>query len=285
MTVYAWELRKLVAQRRTAIGLVVALLIPAAFAVGLAVSPAKPPSDGGTPDPDVFISLAYNTSGLVLPFICLVFSSLVLIPLLAALVAGDIVAAEDGNHTLKTVLTRSVSRQRLLAAKMAATATYVVVLLAVFGVSATLIGALAGGVHPVPLGGVPLGAGFTIGQSSIGVGATLGRIALGVLDYAPPLLAVSAWGFLLSTVTRNSGASIVGMLVFSFANQIIGFLPSVPDSVTRWLLTDQFTSWQAVLGTTVDTGPLLHSLLVSVLYAVPPLLLSAWACQRRVVLV
>jgi ABC-2 type transport system permease protein len=285
MTVYAWELRKLVAQRRTAIGIVVALLIPAAFAIGLAVSPAKPPTDGGTPDPDVFISLAYNTSGLVLPFICLVFSSLVLIPLLAALVAGDIVAAEDGNHTLKTVLTRSISRRRLLLAKMAATATYVVALLVAFGVSATAIGALAGGVHPVPLGGVPLGAGFTIGQSSIGVGPILGRIALGLLDYAPPLLAVSAWGFLLSTVTRNSGASIVGMLVFSFANQIIGFLPSVPESVTRWLLTDQFTSWQAVLGTTVDTGPMVHSVVVSLLYAVPPLLLSAWVFQRRDVLV
>jgi ABC-2 type transport system permease protein len=285
MTIYLWELRKLVAQRRTLIGLVVAILIPAAFAIGLAVSPAKPPTDGQTPDPDVFISLAYNTSGLVLPFICLVFSSLVLIPLLAALVAGDIVAAEDANNTLKTVLTRSTSRMRLLVAKMGAATTYVLALLFVFGVSATVIGALAGGVHAVPLGGVPLGGGFTLGQSSIGVGPILGRISLGLLDYAPPLLAVSAWGFLLSTVTRNSGASIVGMLVFSFANQIIGFLPNVPVGLTKWLLTDQFSSWQAVLGTTIDTGPLLHSLLVSCLYAAPPLLFSAWWFQRRDVLV
>jgi ABC-2 type transport system permease protein len=285
MTVYFWELRKLVAQRRTLIGLVVGILIPAAFAIGLAVSPAKPPTDGQTPDPDVFISLAYNTSGLVLPFICLVFSSLVLIPLLAALVAGDIVAAEDGNNTLKTVLTRSTSRLTLLSAKMGAAATYVVALLVVFGISGTVIGAIAGGVHPVPLGGVPLGAGFTLGQSSIGVGSVLGRIALGLLDYAPPLLAVSAWGFMLSTVTRNSGASIVGMLVFSFANQIIGFLPSIPSAVTRWLLTDQFTAWQATLGTSIDGGPLWHGLLVSVLYGLPPLALSAWYFHRRDVLV
>jgi ABC-2 type transport system permease protein len=285
MTVYLWELRKLLAQRRTLIGIVVAILIPAAFAIGLAVSPAKPPTDGQTPDPDVFISLAYNTSGLVLPFICLVFSSLVLIPLLAALVAGDIVAAEDGNNTLKTVLTRSTSRLTLLFAKMGAAATYVLALLLVFGISGTLIGAIAGGAHPVPLGGVPLGAGFTLGQSNIGVAPALGRIALGLLDYAPPLLAVSAWGFMLSTITRNSGASIVGMLVFSFANQIIGFLPNIPAGLTRWLLTDQFSSWQAVLGTTIDTGPMLHSLLVSCLYAVPPLLLSAWWFQRRDVLV
>lgn len=285
MRVYLWEIRKLAAQRRTLIGLVAALLIPVAFAIGLAVSPAEPLSGGGAVDPDVYITLAYNTSGLVLPFVALLFSSLVLLPLLAALVAGDIVAAEDSNNTLKTVLTRSTSRLQLLGAKMLATATYVLAFLVVFGVSGTVVGAIAAGAHPVPLGGVPLGGGFTLGASSIGVGSIIGRLALGLAVYAAALLAVSAWGFLLSTVTRNSGAAIIGMLVFSFANQIIGFLPNVPSSVTQWLLTDQFTAWQAVLGTAVDAGPLWHALGVSLLYGVPPLLASAWWFQRRDVLV
>jgi ABC-2 type transport system permease protein len=283
---YLWELRKLLAQRRTLLGLGVAVLIPAAFAIGLAVSPAKPPAHGESIDPDVYISLAYNTSGLVLPLISLFFSSLVLLPLLAALVAGDIVATEDSNNTLKTVLTRSTSRTELLGAKAGAAATYVVVLLLAFGISGTVIGALAGGAHPVPLGGAPLGAtGFTLGANVIGVGSMIARIALALVFYSAPLLAVSAWGFLLSTLTRNSGAAIVGMLVFSFANQIIGFLPSIPSAVTRWLLTDQFTAWQATLGTSIDGGPLWHGLLVSVLYGVPPLALSAWYFHRRDVLV
>lgn len=151
--------------------------------------------------------------------------------------------------------------------------------------SGTVIGVVVAGAHPVPLGGAPLGAGFTPGASSIGVGATLGRIAVALCFYATPLLAVSAWGFLLSTVTRNSGAAIVGMVVFSFAHQIIGFLPNVPRGVTQWLLTDQFTAWQSVLGTAVDTGPLVHALGVSLLYGVPTLLTSAWWFRRRDVLV
>ena len=286
MRTYGWEVRKLVAQRRTLTGLLVAVLIPAAFAIGLAVNPARRPAPGAPVDPDVFIALAYNTSGLVLPLIALFFSSLVLLPLLCALVAGDIVATEDGNQTLKTVLTRSTSRLRLLGAKMAATATYVLVLLVLFGVSGTVIGAVAGGAEPVPLGGVPLGAtGFTLGVQEISVPSMLGRLALPVGIYAGPLLAVSAWGFALSTLTRNSGGAIVGMLVFSFANQIIGFLPGIPETVTRWLLTDQFTAWQTVLGTSIDTDPIWHALLVSVLYGVPPLLVSAWAFARRDVLV
>ncbi len=285
MKAYVWELRKLAAQRRTLIGLVAAALIPVAFAVGLAVSPAKPPTAGAPLDPENVLALAYNSSGLVLPFIALFFSSLVLLPLLAGLVAGDIVAAEDSNMTLKTVLTRSTSRLSLLGAKAAATASYVITVLLVFGISGTLVGTLAAGANPVTIGGFPLGAGLVLNAPSIGVSAILGRLALALGVYAAPLLAVSAWGFLLSTVTRNSAASIVGMLVFSFANQIIGFLPNIPGDVTRWLLTDQFTAWQSALGTQIQASPLWHALGVSALYAVPPLLLSAWWFQRRDILV
>lgn len=284
MKVYLWELRKLAAQRRTLIGLVVAALIPAAFAIGLAINPVKPSPGGGELDPENVLGLAYNSSGLVLPFIALFFSSLVLLPLLAGLVAGDIVAAEDGNQTLKTVLTRSTSRLALLSAKAAAAASYVVTVLLIFGASGTVIGALAAGAHPVTLGGFSLG-GLVLTPPSIGVSSILGRLGLALGVYAAPLLAVSAWGFMLSTITRNSAASIVGMLVFSFANQIIGFLPNIPTSVTRWLLTDQFTAWQSVLGISIDGATLRHALGVSVLYAVPPLLLSAWWFLRRDVLV
>ena len=46
------------------------------------------------------------------------------LPLVAALVAGDIVANEDGNGTLKTILTRSVDRGQVFAAKALAAMTY-----------------------------------------------------------------------------------------------------------------------------------------------------------------
>ena len=55
----------------------------------------------------------------------LLFSALFLFPLVTALVAGDIVAAEDHNRTLKTILTRSTSRSSIFAAKVVATFAYV----------------------------------------------------------------------------------------------------------------------------------------------------------------
>jgi ABC-2 type transport system permease protein len=287
MRTYRWELRKLRAQKRTYLGLVTAALIPAAFAAGIALSPpAKLPPHGQKIDPDVYVSVAYKSSGLVLALIALFFTSLVVIPLLCALVAGDIVAAEDGNQTLKTVLSRSVTRWQLLRAKMLATATYVIALMVCFAVSGTVIGVLAHGAKPVPLGGDPLGhAGFDLGVHHISVASMLGRLAICIAIYILPLLAVSSWGFLFSTVTRSSPAAIVGMLVFSFIFQILSFLPSVPHSITRWLLTDQFTAWEGVIGTRVNTGAIGHDVLVSALFGLPPLVASAWSFQRRDVLV
>lgn len=285
MRVYLWELRKLAAQRRTLLGLLGGVLIPLGFAVGLAVSPAKPPSGPEPPEGETVLALAYNTSGLALPSVALFFSSLVILPLLAALVAGDIVASEDGERTLKTVLTRSTSRLGLLTAKAAAAATYVLVLLVVFQLSGVVIGSIAHGAATVPFGGDPLGTGLALTTPGLGPGALLARQALVLASYAAPLLAVSAWGFLLSTVTRNSAASVVGMLVFSTAFQIVGLLPNVPASVLDWLLTKQFTVWLAALGTTVDGSALLRAAGISALYGIPPLLVSAWWFRRRDVLV
>ena len=63
-------------------------------------------------------------SGLATPVLMLLFLSVFMLPLIAALVAGDIVAAEDGNGTLKTILTRSVDRGQVFAAKTLAAMTY-----------------------------------------------------------------------------------------------------------------------------------------------------------------
>ena len=56
----------------------------------------------------------------------LLFGSVWMFPLITALVAGDIVAAEDRHGTLKTILTRSVERHQIFAGKALATATYAI---------------------------------------------------------------------------------------------------------------------------------------------------------------
>jgi len=47
----------------------------------------------------------------------LIFAANFILPLVTALVAGDIVANEDHNGTLKTILTRSLDRRQIFTGK------------------------------------------------------------------------------------------------------------------------------------------------------------------------
>ena len=116
-----WELRKLVAQKRTYLGLGAAIAVPIIFVVALSLQTGQPE--------DVAFGRYVRESGLAIPPVILIFGSYWLFPLVTALVAGDIVAAEDHNGTLKTILTRSVGRGRIFAAKALAAFTYALVAL------------------------------------------------------------------------------------------------------------------------------------------------------------
>ena len=102
LTAYRWELRKLVSQKRTYLGLGAVTAVPLIFVTALALQ-------SGSPN-DVAFGRYVRESGLAIPLVLLLFSSVWLFPLVTALVAGDIIAAEDHNGTLKTILTRSLDR-------------------------------------------------------------------------------------------------------------------------------------------------------------------------------
>ena len=79
----------------------------------------------------------------------LLFMSGFLLPVVAALVAGDIFANEDGNGTLKTILTRSVDRGQVFAAKALAAMTYAAIAVFLSAAVATIAGVASWGFHPV----------------------------------------------------------------------------------------------------------------------------------------
>src|SRR5437016_8653234 len=124
--VYRWEVAKLLAQKRTYLGLGAATIVPVIFVVVLVLQTGGPN--------DVPLGRALRDTGLAVPFVVLFFMSIWGLPLVTALVAGDIVAAESHNGTLKTILTRSRDRGQVFARKMCATATYT--LLALFAMVA-----------------------------------------------------------------------------------------------------------------------------------------------------
>src|SRR4051812_32331224 len=93
LTVYRWELRKLRSQKRTYLGLGAAVVVPLIFVAAIALR------DGG-PDEVAFGRYIHDT-GLAVPLVLLLFGAIWMFPLITALVAGDIVAAEGHNRPSK----------------------------------------------------------------------------------------------------------------------------------------------------------------------------------------
>ena len=209
MTVYRWELRKLRAQKRTYLGLGAAAAVPIIFVVALVTG-------GGRPN-DVAFGRYVHDTGLAVPLVLLLFGSIWLFPLITALVAGDIVASEDRNATLKMILTRSVERHQVFAGKALATVTYAVLAIAIAGVVALAAGILASGFNPVT----------TLSGTVVSAPKGLELVGASLLVYLLPILAIACIGLLLSTVFRNSGAAIVGTLMFSLLVQLVGILPGL----------------------------------------------------------
>jgi ABC-2 type transport system permease protein len=252
LTAYRWEIRKLVAQKRTYLGLAAAMGVPLLF-VGVLVF------SNGSPDEIPFGS-AVRESGLAVPLVVLLFGSIWLFPLIVSLVAGDVVATEDGHGTLKTILTRSLDRASIFAAKAMASATYAVLALALMALSAGAAGVLAFGFEPLPtLSGAPVPAPWAL---------VLTLLALGV--YLMPLLAVAAIALLLSTATRNSTAAIVATLMGSLIMQLLGIFSSL-EPIRPYLLTTHFSAWMGLIREPMDWAPVGQAAWVCALYAVPAL--------------
>jgi ABC-2 type transport system permease protein len=191
-------------------------------------------------------------------------------PLITALVAGDIVAAETHNGTLKTILTRSRERGQIFAAKVLASFTYTFAIVLSMGIVGVVAGSIAWGFHPfTSLSGTPVSAGRGLG---------LMFASLGV--YVLPLAGVAAFGLLMSTVTRNSAASVVSTLMFALLMQLIGVLPGT-ESIRPYLLGEQFSAWHGFLRTPADWAPIVRAFWVSAIYIFVPVVAAYVVFLRR----
>jgi ABC-2 type transport system permease protein len=253
-TVYRWELFKLRYQKRTYLGLGAAALVPIIFVIAIHFRHDR--RGGGD-----FAFASYLTkSGLVVPLVILLFGAVWMFPLITALVAGDIFASEDHNGTLKTVLTRSLERWQIFAGKTLAAATYAVVAIFISGTVAVIAGCIESGFNSVQ----------TLTGTIVSAPKGLELVYLSLIVYLIPIATVVCIGLLLSTITRNSAAAVVGTLMISLLFQLIGILPGL-GAVVPYLLSTQFNAWQGLLRQPIDWSPIIRAVWVCAMYGIPAL--------------
>ena len=262
--VYRWELRKLVSQKRTYLGLALAVLPPLIFVVFQNLHTRH---DRGAQN--IFVA-QITQSGLATPVLMLLFESFLLLPVIAALVAGDIVAAEDGNGTLKTLLTRSVDRGQVFAAKALGAMTYAVLAVFLSAAVATAAGVASWGFHSVT----------TYSGTVVSAPKALLLVFAANAVFLIPLLTVASIGVLLSTATRNSAASVVGTVGIVIVMLIVAQIPGL-EGIRPYLVQEQFEAWHGLLRTPTDWAPIGHAAWVCALYAVPALIAGYLVFLRR----
>ena len=252
-TVYRWELTKLRYQKRTYLGLGAAAIVPILFVLAIHFRHDR---HGG----DFAFSSYLNRSGLAVPLVILLFGAVWLFPLITALVAGDILASEDHNGTLKTILTRSLERWEIFVGKALAAMTYAVVAIFIAGTIAVIAGTIQSGFNSLQ----------SLSGTIVSAPKALELVYVSLLVYLMPILTIVAIGLLLSAVTRNSAAAVVGTLMISLLFQLIGILPGL-SGTQPYLLSTQFNAWQGFLRTPTDWAPVIRAAWVCALYGVPAL--------------
>jgi ABC-2 type transport system permease protein len=252
LTVYRWELFKLVHLRRTYLGLALAVAVPVGFAVAIHF---RHEHHG-----DFAFAAFLNRSGLALPLVILLFGAVWMFPLIVALVAGDIFASEDHNGTLKTVLTRSLQRWQIFGGKALAAVTYAIVAILLNGTVAVIAGTIDSGFNSLQ----------TLSGTTVSASHALGLVYVALLIYLIPILALVFIGLLLSVLFRNSAAAVVGTLMISLVFQLLGVLPGL-GALQPYLLSTQFQGWQGLLRTPIDWAPVIRAAWVCAMYGVPAL--------------
>jgi len=262
-TVYRWELRKLVSQKRSYLGLALVVVLPLFFVVFQSVHQRH--HDQGN-----IFAAQITQSGLATPVLMLLFLSAFLLPVVAALVAGDIIANEDGNGTLKTILTRSVDRGQVFAAKALAAMTYAALAVFLSAAVATAAGVASWGFHAVT----------TYSGTVVSAPEALLLVLAANAVYLIPLFTIASVGVLLSAATRNSAAAVVGTIGLVILLFIVAQIPGL-EGIKPYLVTEQFQAWQGLLRTPTDWSPIAHSAWVCALYGVPALFAAYLVLLRR----
>ncbi len=260
--VYKWEILKLLAQKRTYLGVGVAMIVPVIFVTVLLLKPGGPN--------DIPLGRYIRDTGLATPFVVLFFMSIWAFPLLTALVAGDIVATESHNGTLKTILTRSRDRGEIYTGKVLASFTYTATILLAMGTVGLLAASFAWGFAPLT----------SLSGTTVSFGHGLALLGASLAVYLLPMTAIAAFGILLSTLTRNSAAAIVGTLMWALFMQLLGVLPGT-EAIRPYLLGTQFDAWHGFLRTPADWVPVVRALWVCALYIILPLVAGYLVFLRR----
>ena len=195
-------------------------------------------------------------SALTVAVVMLTPQVLLLLPLYVALVGGDMVAKEAEDGTLRMILSRPISRTRLLLVKWFAGILFSTVLVLALGVIALCFARLV-----FPWKGMFV---FAPMRSTFGVfdsGEGMFLYSFSLLFVAANAIAQLSVAFMFSCFNIKPAAATILALSYLFMNMVLENIPFF-EPYQNWFVTHHFDCWLLVFHTPTPWSEILQSELI-----------------------
>jgi ABC-2 type transport system permease protein len=259
---YRFELVKLVSQWRVRLLVLACWIAPGLFVAGV--------SEQSTLPSDTLFGRWMHATGWAGPLVMLGFAGTWALPLLTSVVAGDVFAAEDRLGIWRHLLVAVRSPRRIFVAKVLASLTVILLLVAGLACSST-VGGLAT-VGDQPLVGLD---GHLLSPSDAAL-----RVLLAWVAALAPTLALAAIGLLGSVALGRSPTGLLVPPLVALGMQVAQMLP-LPVAVRLALPGYAFISWNGLFTAPAQLAPLLIGVAVSLAWAVLATVLAHLLFLRR----
>ena len=255
------ELRLIAVRRRNQVGLAALAAVP--FVLAIAIKVAAPDRDNRGGGPDFFAQITGN--GFFVALAALGAELTLFLPIAIAMLAGDAVAGEANQGTLRYLLAVPVGRTRLLAVKYAGIVFGAFLAPLVVAVSGLVIGLILFGGGDVTL----------LSGTSVSFGEGLLRLLVICLYLGVCLAAAGAVGLFLSTLTEQPMGATIALTMLTVASAVLGQVQQL-DWLHPYLLTRHWQDFGELLRDPVSFGALGPGLLSAGAYILI-FLTAAWA--------
>ncbi|MFG3115613.1 ABC transporter permease [Streptomyces sp. NPDC048197] len=259
---YRFELVKLVSQWRIRLLVLACWIAPALFVAAV--------SQQSTLPVDTLFGRWMHATGWAGPLVLLGFAGTWALPLLTSVVAGDVFAAEDRLGTWRHLLVAVRSPRRIFAAKVFASLTVLLLLVAGLACSSAAGGVVAVGNQPlVGLDGHLL----TPADAAV-------KVLLAWVCVLAPTLALAGIGLLGSVALGRSPMGLLLPVLVALAMQLAQMMP-LPVAVRLALPSYAFIAWNGLFTGPAQLAPLLIGIGVSLAWAVLATALAYLLFVRR----
>jgi ABC-2 type transport system permease protein len=257
---FAVEMRKLLRRPRTWVTLLLLAGLPVLVAVFVKVTDVLPRPGTGPP-----LLSAIRDNGKLLAPAALAMVIPLLLPVSVAVVAGDMIAGEAQQGTLRYLLVRPVGRTKLLWVKLAVVVAFILIaVLFVAGVN-YVVGLNLFGVNPVP----------TLSGPALSSGDATQRIIWTILYVGWSMLGVGSVALFLSTMTDSPLAAALGALAVLVSSTLLITIDAAaavqPYLPTRYWLSFVDFFREPILWRNIQRGIALQAVYMFVLLG------AAWA--------